>query len=1018
MELNGILGSLPLVGAIVGVISGTLTVLLHVFRGYRRLRERRQRVAVLPGADAPHTTPGTNLTVQPPAEPAPPIRTPDQRLRVFLSSTLQELAKERAAARQAITRLHLTPVLFELGARPHPPRDLYRAYLAQSDIFVGIYWQSYGWVAPGEDVSGLEDEYQLAGNKPKLIYFKAPAPEREPRLAALLDRIRSDDHVSYKSFRTVAELRGLVANDLALLLTERFARPEAADKPKEPAAAPPPSAHDRPAKLPIQTTSFIGRVVELAEVKRLIDSSPVVTLTGAGGVGKTRLALQVAADVQADYEHGVWLVELAPVAQPELVPHLVARVLRISEQPGQHVLDTLTVALRSRQLLLVLDNCEHLLESCARVVDTLIHACADLRVVTTSREPLGIAGESIYQVPPLQAAAPAQMLSLDSLTQLESVQLFKDRALAALPGFSLTAHNAAAVAEVCHRLDGIPLAIELAAARVKVLTPEQIASRLNDRFHLLSIGSRTAPLRQQTLRALVDWSYELLSEQEKALFRRLSVFAGGWTLEAAEVVCAGNPIEPGEVLDRLSALVDKSLVLAQEQHDGQMRYRLLETLRQYGQERLLQQAESNTIGQHHAAFFLQLVEQSERMTNWLKGAGREWLDRLDLEQDNLRAAVRWLINDGDVEGAQRFAGTARRFWFFRGYVAEGLRLLEEVLALDPAADRVLEEESDASVTFDLNSLSETEIRRLSARARVLHGIGQFATLHGDVETGQRAEQRSVRLYRLLGDKSGIAWPLQILARAAEVRRDFAEAQQLNEEALAAAQATGQPDVVSGALNSLAVLALEQGRPDEARQRAEEAFKVAQSIEFTPQICQAAALLGGLEYKAGRFDAARSIWEQALSSARETRQRMVFMVPVMMNLGRLVYEQGDIDRARSLLAEGLTLAHDLSRLELARALEVLVLILVELGQPKSALEFAGAAAALRAGLKAPLWPTEQERHDPACAAARQSLSAAAADAAWMDGSTRSVEQTLALALDWLRQLPAEARSRHATLVVQG
>ena len=369
------------------------------------------------------------------------IRTPDQRLRVFVSSTLAELAEERAAVREAIERLQLTPVLFELGARPHPPRDLYRAYLQQSQIFIGIYWQRYGWVAPDETVSGLEDEYSLSVGMPRLLYVKAPAPDREERLVKLLGRIQSDDTASYKPFQTPEELARLVSADLALLLSERFMSITTASN-DHPLPAP-----DRPHhNLPVQLTSLIGREAELSTVKRALADSRLVTLTGVGGAGKSRLALQAAGDLLKEYADGAWLVELAPLSEPERVPSAVASGLAIPENPHRPLAETLAEQLQSRQLLLVVDNCEHVLATCADLLASLLSAAPGLRVVATSREGLGVPGEVVIPVPSL--AIPGEVTDVNLLPSFSAIQLFMERAKAVRPDFELTPTNSQAVAEI------------------------------------------------------------------------------------------------------------------------------------------------------------------------------------------------------------------------------------------------------------------------------------------------------------------------------------------------------------------------------------------------------------------------------------------------------------------------------------------------------------------------------------------------------------------------------------------
>src|SRR5215212_2875798 len=366
--------------------------------------------------------------------------------------------------------------------------------------------------------------------------------------------------------------------------------------------------------LPFQLTSLVGRRREIAKVEDMITEARLLTLTGPGGSGKTRLALAVAAEVVAeveDYEDGAWLVELGSLSDPELVLQALASVLGVREAPGSPLLETLSDHLRSRSMLLVLDNCEHLVGACASLAEALLRSCANLSILATSREALGVTGESIFSVPPLSLPDPRRLPAPEGLTRYESTRLFIERARAAKHDFALTMGNAMAVSQVCYRLDGIPLAIELAAARTKVLSVEQISSRLDDSFRLLTGGGRPSLAHQRTLRTAMDWSHELLSSEERAMLRRLSVFAGGFTLEAAEAVGAGGGIEEGGVLDLLSSLVDKSLVLVTEQ-DGETRYRLLETVRQYAAEKLEQAGEADGVRRRHAQYYLALAEEAER----------------------------------------------------------------------------------------------------------------------------------------------------------------------------------------------------------------------------------------------------------------------------------------------------------------------------------------------------------------------------------------------------------------------
>ena len=492
--------------------------------------------------------------------------------------------------------------------------------------------------------------------------------------------------------------------------------------------------------LPLQLTSFVGRDQEVAAIPLLLERTRLVTLTGTGGVGKTRLALQVMANVVENYLDGAWIVDLAPLSDPVLVPQAVAMAVGIQVEGGRLPLDVLLQRLNTAHVLLVLDNCEHVVAAAAALAEELLRRCPHVHILCTSREVLRLSGEMIWRVPSLSFPPQPVGEPLERILQYEAVQLFIERATAFQPDLGVTNATAGTVAHVCSCLDGIPLAIELAAARVRVLTVDQIATRLDDRFRLLTNGTRTALPRQQTLRALVDWSYDLLSTPEKIVLLRLSVFARGWTLEAAEAVCSDGRIARNEVLDLLTQLVDKSLVIAEE-HGTESRYRLLETIRQYGAERLGE--ERRAVRRRYIAWAVMLAEQAELQ---LRGAEQvAWLDRLEDEHDNLRAAL-----DGALEARSpgeegqesdaglRLASALWWFWYLRLYRREGLEWLQRAL---------------------VGSTGEPT----PARAKALLGAGLLTwDLLNDRERAQPLLDQSIVLYRVVDDKRGLAWALNVL----------------------------------------------------------------------------------------------------------------------------------------------------------------------------------------------------------------------------------------------------------------
>jgi predicted ATPase/DNA-binding SARP family transcriptional activator/DNA-binding CsgD family transcriptional regulator len=505
-----------------------------------------------------------------------------------------------------------------------------------------------------------------------------------------------------------------------------------------------------PNNLPTSLTSFVGREKALSEVKRLLSMTRLLTLTGAGGSGKSRFALEVARDLLGAYPDGVWLVELAPLLDPALVPQAVARALGVREQPGRSLTDTLTDHLRAKDFLLVVDNCEHLVDAAARLAEALLESCPKLRILATSREPLSVPGEAVWTVRPLSLPDVERASSIESLINSEAVRLFLDRAHLRLPGFALSEANAGAVGRICRKLEGIPLAIELAAARMGALAVKQVAQRLEDSLKLLVGGSRTADPRHQSLRATLNWSHKLLSEDERKLFGRLSVFAGGWTLEAAEEVCSGEGIEQEHVLDILSKLVDKSLVVADASpgDEGALRYRMLEPLRQYGQERLKVCGEVQRVRERHADYYLALAEEADAQEpEFVEPRSVAWLKRMESEHDNLRAALSWALDreeagEHEEELGLRLAVALYWFWYTHDYQSEGRRYLE----------RAVSRRSNRTTS--------------RMRARALIGVSLIALFQADYEASKVLMEEGLALCRELGDEEGIASALTELGYVA------------------------------------------------------------------------------------------------------------------------------------------------------------------------------------------------------------------------------------------------------------
>jgi non-specific serine/threonine protein kinase len=627
-----------------------------------------------------------------------------------------------------------------------------------------------------------------------------------------------------------------------------------------------------PHNLPTQLSSFIGREKELAEVRRLLMGNRLLTLTGVGGCGKTRLALAAVDELMETFEDGVWLVDLAPLSDPSLVPQAVASTLGVREQPGRSLTVALSDYLASKTVLLVLDNCEHLIAACAELAESLLRSCAELSVLATSREPLDMAGEVARPVPSLSLPDLRRIPNTDGLSRYESARLFVERAEAVKPTFALTEQNAPSVARICYRLDGIPLAIELAAARAKVLSVEEISERLDDCFGLLTTGNRTALPRQRTLHATMDWSHELLPEQERILFRRLSVFVGGFTLRAAESVCTGEDLERNEVLDLLSHLVDKSLVMMRE-NGGQTRYRLLETVRQYGRERLDESEDEAEVKRRHAAFFVGIAEEAERE---LDGPDQTlWLAFLETDHDNFRAALSWSLGEGGDAGlGVRQAAALWPFWFARGYLSEGRRWLERAITL-----------SDSLSTL--------------ARAKALNGAGSIATFQDEYEAAKALIEEGLALNRELGDKEGIASSLANLCGVAMLgQRDDIPALAALEEAKALRPEIKNRRTVGNLLILEGRVALARGDLERAVELGEESLEMYRGARDAYGIVMCLLHIAFVTLARNDYERTAALLREGLQLSRELEHK-VFMQYCVTGLAGVAASKGFPVRAARL-----------------------------------------------------------------------------------------------------------------------
>lgn len=788
------------------------------------------------------------------------ILTPDQRLRVFVSSTLNELAEERAAARRAVEQLRLTPVMFELGARPYPPRSLYLAYLRQSQVFVGIYGEQYGWVGPGMDVSGLEDELRSAGDVPRLLYVKTPAPAREPRLVQLIEGLQREGGTSYKTFSSPAELEARLADDLAVLVTERFTS----------------CVVGTPMlRVPRPPSDFVGRSSQLGEIVELITSDGVrlVTLTGPGGIGKTRLAIEVARAAAERFNDGVVFVPLA-ARGPDDFLEAIGTAVGLTDLGQAPLARLLSEHLRHRRQLLVLDNFEQLVPAAGDLA-RLIEETSELRVLVTSRAALRLTGEEEFPVPPL--GLPRVTSRATDVARAEAAQLFARRVAAVRRGYRITDDDAATVARICNRLDGLPLGVELVAARANVMSVEELAARL-DKVLDLSARSPDIPERQRTLRQTMDWSCSQLPAVAAAVFAQLGVFAGAFSLRAAEAVVVVDGAT--DLLEILSVLVDHSLLRPQLDTGG-TRFSMLEIVREYARSRL-DAATDEAVCARHARYYCDVASAA---STGLRGTSQhDMITQLDLDADDIAAAFDWLLGHGRRADVADMCWSLWLYYWLRNSVTEGRRWTRGGLSADgplPPLQRGRLLSADAFLAawrrdYPLARDELTEALAIAEAAgddelQLLARI-MLIIVHGGLGDEREAQQMAAAALRLARDRHdrwseavalvGLCW-----LNAAVGRLDGEEA--TFDEMSAAANESQDPLWIGLAADNRAELLIWQGRHSEA------AAHIVQSLQVLARLRMAYAGVGTLNTAAWLLSRVDN-WDGALrvqSAADAIMERM-------------------------------------------------------------------------------------------------------------------------------------------------
>ncbi len=744
-----------------------------------------------------------------------------------------------------------------------------------------------------------------------------------------------------------------------------------------------------PNNLPQQVTSFIGRERELSEAKTLLGNTRLLTLLGMGGLGKTRLSLQIGADVLEKYPDGVWFIDLAPIKDPTLVPNVAAQVLGVREESGKPMLQTLCAYIKEHKLLLIIDNCEHLIGACASLADALLQAAPEVRILTTSREALHIRGEQTYPVLPLRV--PDRKAGAESLMRSEAVQLFVERARLHKPDYSVTERDAPAVADLCARLDGIPLALELAAARMRSLSVEDINDRLHDRFKLLTGGSRVALERQQTLRALVNWSYDLLQENEQIVLDRLSVFVGGFDLAAAEAVCGAEPVDSYDVLDLVTSLVDKSLVMFERdgggaryglletirefahEHLTKQRYGMLATIREFAQERLEQRDDVVATAQRHCEYYLGIAKTGRGKMRGPEQA--EWTRRFEAELDNLRAAIALsLAQKADPVIAVKFEVALMNFRILRGHASEARKNVRAALALP--------------------GVLEPNV----ARGHALYVGGVLATSQGDYAEATKMLNECLGLRRGLADPREIAATLSTLSVLHLREGNAAKARECEEEGIGIFRQLGDKVGEGIGLQHLGEICLELAEDGKAQEYFEQCLELARSIKHSELEGECERNLGELALTKGDVPAAQARFARSLKVCRDAENKRD-EAAALWCLGKTDVATGDFASARARLADALR-AFEVFEMnsEALDCLEDYAIFLLALGNAGGAVRLQSATTAMRQALMLPRSPRDEPKRKANLDAARAALGATAFDAAWAEAQKWAFDDASEYALE--------------------